>query len=226
MEADKQDNIIFNISAEEIKGMAKKIIFLMGKVNRININIQNISPMFDFFTYEKELEEIANMINNYLVKEGVLKEINILTDIFFLKKHENCVAGTDLLTYAPNGKIYICPAEYFENSEKGSVGDLNTEIKIPNRHLYTKEYAPICRNCSAYQCENCFWINKKYTYEVSVSPSFQCKKAMIENKISYKLQKKIGRKIECYNQLDNDGFKDPYLKMDGAGTNLGYYTVM
>ena len=42
----------------------------------------------------------------------------------------------------------------------------------------------------------------------------------------YKLQKKIGRKIECYNQLDNDGFKDPYLKMDGAGTNLGYYTVM
>ena len=48
----------------------------------------------------------------------------------------------------------------------------------------------------------------------------------IENKISYKLQKKIGRKIECYNQLDNDGFKDPYLKMDGAGTNLGYYTVM
>lgn len=166
------------------------------------------------------------MINNYLVKEGVLKEINILTDIFFLKKHENCVAGTDLLTYAPNGKIYICPAEYFENSEKGSVGDLNTEIKIPNRHLYTKEYAPICRNCSAYQCENCFWINKKYTYEVSVSPSFQCKKAMIENKISYKLQKKIGRKIECYNQLDNDGFKDPYLKMDGAGTNLGYYTVM
>lgn len=87
-------------------------------------------------------------------------------------------------------------------------------------------HAPICKNCSAYQCENCFWINKKYTYEVSVSPSFQCKKAMIENKISYKLQKKIGRKIECYNQLDNDGFKDPYLKMDGAGTNLGYYTVM
>ena len=100
------------------------------------------------------------MINNYLVKEGVLKEINILTDIFFLKKHENCVAGTDLLTYAPNGKIYICPAEYFENSEKGSVGDLNTEIKIPNRHLYTKEYAPICKNCSAYQCENCFGLIK------------------------------------------------------------------
>ena len=83
----------------------------------------------------------------------------------------------------------------------------------------------MCKNCSAYQCENCSWINKCTTLEVGISPSFQCKKAIIENEVTCQLQKKIGDKINCLNKVIDDGFKDPYLKMEAASVNAGYYVV-
>lgn len=224
----KHNNLIFNVKAENMEGMGEKVVRIMKNVNRINVNIQNLSSHFDFVLYERELKIIADAIEFYVNEYGILKEVNVLTDVMYLEEHGKCPAGSDALTYAPDGEIYICPALYYEKGDVDNIviGNLDSGLRIPNQHLYTKKYAPLCKNCTAYQCENCAWINQKYTYEVSVSPSFQCKKAMVEKKVSYELQKRIDGKINIVHKIAEDDFNDPYLKMEGAATNLGYYPVV
>lgn len=227
-EIEKQDNIILNIESIQLYGLAEKVKYLFDNTDRININVQNLTSEFDYELYGKELEKISEIIEEYVDKKGVLKEVNVITDVMYMSNHGKCLAGSEWLTYAPDGKIYVCPATYFEkdNCENVVSGNFETGLRIANQHLYTQEYDPLCKNCTAYQCENCSWLNWKFTNEVGVSPSFQCKKAMIENEVSYKLQRRLNGKINWSNEIVNDGFGDPYWKMDGAGTNLGYYDVI
>ena len=89
-----------------------------------------------------------------------------MTDIFFITNHGNCKAGEDVFTYAPDGKIYACPAFYYEEME--SIGDVNIGIQLKNKHLWTNKYAPLCNACDSYQCENCKLINIKNTGEVNL----------------------------------------------------------
>ena len=222
-----QSNLIFNVESTKIENLSSQVVSLLRKVNRINVNIQNLTSDFKFNVYKRELEKIAAAIEDYICMQGILKEVNVITDVMFMKKHDKCPAGSNSITYAPNGQVYICPATYFEREfcEKVISGDFEEGFDIANQHLYTNEYAALCKNCSAYQCENCSWINKCTTLEVGISPSFQCKKAIIENEVTCQLQKKIGDKINCLNKVIDDGFKDPYLKMEAASVNAGYYVV-
>ena len=71
----------------------------------------------------------------------------------------NCNAGYESITLAPDGNLYICPAFYL-NGEK-SVGDIENGLDIKNPQLYKLNHAPICRICDAYQCRRCIWLNKK-----------------------------------------------------------------
>ena len=63
-------------------------------------------------------------------KEGVLKEVSVLTDILFMHKHGGCKAGEDSITYAPDGMSYICPAFYSEGKEP--IGKLYNSADIKN----------------------------------------------------------------------------------------------
>ena len=135
---------------------------------------------FSFFLFEqRNVPHLSPLSGIYLLLlvfllGGKLKEVNILTDIFYLKEHENCGAGRYTFALAPNRKFYTCPAYFAEKKE--SVGDLKKGIHIENEHLLDSKFAPLCNECDTYQCENCVYINQLYTKEVNVSPSFQCKK--------------------------------------------------
>lgn len=175
--------------------------------DRINLNIQNITSKFNYFLYKKELKRIADFIIEENINNGKEKEINVLTDILWLEEHEGCKAGEKNLTYAPDGKLYICPAYYSQGMEEiGDVGSVN----ILNQQLYSVKYFPICQNCDTYQCERCVYINKLYTGEVNVSPEFQCKKAHIERMISLYIQSEIEKSGEVLHHLDKIEYLDPY----------------
>ena len=153
------------------------------------------------------MKRIADFIIEENINNGKEKEINVLTDILWLEEHEGCKAGEKNLTYAPDGKLYICPAYYSQGMEEiGDVGSVN----ILNQQLYSVKYFPICQNCDTYQCERCVYINKLYTGEVNVSPEFQCKKAHIERMISLYIQSEIEKSGEVLHHLDKIEYLDPY----------------
>lgn len=216
-----QSNIIFNVDSKNISELSVKVIELLNRCNRLNLNILEYNSAFDLEMYENQLKKIANYIIGYYKETGIQKEINVLTDILFMHEHEGCQAGSNLLAYAPDGKIYICPAFYAE--EKSSVGDTEEGILIGNQQLLTKEYMPLCNRCDTYQCENCKYINKKYTKEVNVSPAFQCKKAHIERKVSMKIQEELNDTWNFSNKLSDIIYNDPIYNLNLLGELNGYY---
>lgn len=55
---------------------------------------------------------------------------------------------------------------------------------IKNCQLYKLKYAPLCRECDAYQCKRCIFLNKKLTREVNIPSREQCVMAHIERNAS------------------------------------------
>ncbi len=104
----------------------------------------------------------------------------------------NCGAGETNVTLAPDGRFYVCPAFYLadENEDYGigktrfSIGDLKNGLNIKNPQLYQLDHASLCRQCDAYQCKRCVWLNRKTTYEVNTPSREQCVVAHMERNAS------------------------------------------
>lgn len=179
-------NSILLIGESRINKLDDLVKVLIKKTDRINVVVQDLTGKFDFSVYENELKKVKVTLLNENKRTNKSKQLNILTDNFFLDEHDNCKAGDRSVTLAPNGSIYICPLYY--SCKKNPVGNLNTGLsELKNSHLFKIENSPLCRNCRNYQCMNCIYLNENITREVNVSPSFQCKKASLERKISYEL---------------------------------------
>ena len=145
---------------------------------RLNIVIRDIDTFNtnDFTKYKKWLDREAKRIQKNF------QQINILSDRINLDKMNNCNAGWESITLAPDGKFYICPAFYQDNL--GDVGDLKNGINIPNPQLYRLDHAPICSHCDAYQCRRCIWLNRKTTLEVNTPSHEQCVVSHLERNAS------------------------------------------
>lgn len=217
----EQEIVIFNIEEKNISKLSYFIEKILSKTQRININIMNISRNFNMKDYYRELKKCADLLIEEFKRTQIFKEINIITDIFFIYKHEECNAGSRSFTYAPDGNLYVCPAFYSE--KMGNIGNIYTGITLPNRNLYTTKYMPICNVCDCFQCENCKYLNKKYTNEVNISPSFQCDKAQIERKISVYFQQNLKNMWEFEKELDDIKCEDPIKILERKGMYMGYY---
>ena len=137
-----------------------------------------------------------------------------------LEKMNNCNAGSENITLAPDGKFYICPAFYLadENEDFGlgktkfSIGDLVNGLDIKNSQLYKLSYAPICRNCDAFQCKRCVWLNRKTTYEINTPSHEQCVVAHLERNASRVLLNNIRKYGEYLPHIEIKEIKylDPF----------------
>lgn len=162
----------------------KEVKDLLNIVQRLNIVITDV----DKFT-ENQQEAYRAWLGNVgseleaLYVSGKSPQFNLLTDRMMLTAMNNCGAGDTCITLAPNGKFYICPAFYYDNPED-SVGDLASGIDIKNKQLYKLDFAPICRNCDAWQCKRCVWLNRKTTLEVNTPSHEQCVMAHLERNAS------------------------------------------
>lgn len=131
--------------------------------------------------YDDLLHElIPDIVSEYTYGHQV--QINVLTDRLVLNRMNNCNAGYESVTLAPNGNFYVCPAFYFNAME--SIGDLEKGLDIKNPLLYKLNHAPICRSCDAWQCKRCVWLNKKITGEINTPSHEQCSVAHIERNAS------------------------------------------
>lgn len=181
---------IVKSSINELNTSVDIVKTALTKVDRLNIVIRDIEKVYDgvLKKYNVFLEcLIPVIIEQY--KNGHNVQLNILTDRLLLKNMNNCNAGTESITLAPDGNFYICPAFFLEGEM--SVGNLERGIEMKNYQLFKLSHAPICRICDAYQCRRCVWLNKKMTREVNTPSRQQCIIAHTERNASKKLLEEL-----------------------------------
>lgn len=193
----------------------------LNHADRINIVITDIETFNEknFDTYKKILRALSEKIEALYLKEQ-FPQLNILTDRMMLEKMNNCNAGWESITLAPDGNFYVCPAFYLADDDddyglgksKFPIGDLENGVNIKNPQLYKLSHAPICRNCDAYQCKRCIWLNRKMTYEVNTPSHEQCVVAHLERNATRELLHNIRKHGEFLpnTQIDEIQHLDPF----------------
>lgn len=183
--------------------------------SRLNIVITDVETFDeqDFKNYRIALKTLAIQIKN-LYADGLSPQLNLLTDRLALENMNNCNAGWENIALAPNGMFYVCPAFYLEN-EKSSIGDLINGLDVKNPQLYRIDHAPLCRNCDAYQCKRCIWLNKKTTLEVNTPSHEQCVVAHLERNSSRALLEDV-RTLGTFlpdKEIKEIDYLDPFEKI-------------
>ena len=164
-----------------------------------------------------------------LFVQGKSPQLNLLTDRLLLGEMNNCNAGVSNVTIAPDGNFYICPAFYNlpvvdgnemtldDICQKGfSIGSLHDGLDLKNPQLYRIDHAPICRNCDAFQCKRCIWLNRKTTCEVNTPSHEQCVVAHLERNASRDLLANI-RKHGAFlpeKEITELDYLDPFDKLN------------
>ena len=216
---------VLRVSKNDLFENGTKITSILGKVKRLNVVITNIESFTDndFITYRHILDGIGKDIVKIYFDEGS-PQFNLLTDRMLLNKMNNCNAGCSHITLAPDGRLYICPAFYYENASSEymglggpkespfCIGQLTSGIEIKNAQLYKIEYAPLCRNCDAYQCKRCIWLNWKTTLEVNTPSRQQCVVSHLERNASRELMQNVRKYGEFLPEQDIPEIKylDPF----------------
>lgn len=202
---------IVRFGKKDLCKVQDKLIEHMQKGSRVNAIITDMESFSeaDFKAYEAFLDKMTDAVME-LFQLGKQPQLNILTDRIVQTKMNNCNAGVEVLTVAPNGKFYICPAFYLDGME--DCGSPEEGVKIPNDQLYKFDHAPICRVCDAYQCHRCVWLNQKTTREVNTPSRQQCVIAHLERNASQKLLtelRKIGN-CDIEQEIPTIDYLDPF----------------
>lgn len=189
------------------------VLPILYKVERLNIIITDIESFTedDFKTYSVTLQALADEVEKVYVS-GKAVQLNLLTDRMMLDKMNNCGAGDTSIALAPDGKFYVCPAFYL--SDDGyAIGNLQEGLDIRNPQLYRLDHAPLCRNCDAYQCKRCIWLNRKTTLEVNTPSHEQCVVAHLERNASRSLLQAIrkhGKFLPEMEDIKEITYLDPF----------------
>lgn len=209
-------NLVLRLKFSELLSKKEEISKLFGQDFRLNICITDADKFSDadIEKYQQLLKDWNEVFLN-LYKNEKTPQLNLLTDRMMLDKMHNCDAGVNNITLAPNGKFYLCPAFYYDEktnvfnqlnhhkpSSDNSVSDLENGLNIPNQQLLKLDHAPLCRNCDAYQCRRCLWLNRKLTWDINTPSHQQCVISHIERNASRDLLNKIRKVGEFMPEID------------------------
>ncbi|GFZ33071.1 hypothetical protein CSC2_35970 [Clostridium zeae] len=203
------DNCILLINEEKISKIYELVSELKKSTSRVNLILEDIMTWqeADVKNYELQLDLLLPLVaDSYNNNEHL--SINVLTDIFEIDDMHNCDAGESTFALAPNGRIYICPAFYF-NDPEDFIGTLEDGINIKNKKFLSLENAPICLKCDAYQCRRCKFQNKIMTDEINIPSKIQCIISHVERNKSKELKKLI--EIKELGGINKDIIDVPYL---------------
>lgn len=221
-----QDNIVYVVRTSKSELFEKHLLLkeLIAGAARLNIVITDVETFTekDFGQYEHILKVLSAHLEALYV-QGKTPQLNLLTDRMMLTKMNNCNAGWENITLAPDGKFYVCPAFYLadDNEEFGlgkvkyNIGSMETGLDIRNPQQYRLDHAPLCRNCDAYQCKRCVWLNRKTTYELNTPSHEQCVVAHLERNGSRELLLNIrshGAFLPDKEEIEKLDYLDPFEK--------------
>lgn len=183
----QSNNVVVRTTFAKLSDNVEQFTCLVFEKERVNIVITDISSLSDSDTdsYRVFLRHMVNSILQRCKNGERLPQLNILTDRLLLTTMNNCNAGAETLTVAPDGKFYVCPAFYY--GEKSDCGSVLEGISIKNPQLYKLDHAPICRECDAWHCHRCVWLNKEKTLEINTPGHIQCVISHLERNASREL---------------------------------------
>jgi len=199
----KAEIVIIRLSVNDIQNIKRVISQLAGISRRINLVLKDIESLSEekLAVYQYQLNKlIPFMIKLY--QGGNSLEVNCISDRFLLDEMNNCNAGLEHITLAPNGKFYICPGFYYSNPEN-DIGTIKNGENIPNKELLHIENAPICSVCDAFQCKRCVYLNKEITKELNTPSQQQCILSHIERNTSRSLFKQLKKSILNYSEFED-----------------------
>ncbi|MBQ9440303.1 MAG: CXXX repeat peptide maturase [Paludibacteraceae bacterium] len=218
-------NAVLRLPIKEFIAKQYDIAALLPHVKRLNICLTDIENFNDgqIKDYSKALGTLNAVLLN-LFKSGKQPQLNILTDRLQLTEMHNCGAGVSNITVAPNGKFYLCPAFYYDErtgvsnrmnhskpSSERNVGNLDSGLDIPNQQLLKLDHAPLCRNCDAYHCNRCIWLNQKLTWDNNTPSHQQCMLAHIERNASRDLQQLLtAAEVSAGEEIKQIDYLDPF----------------
>lgn len=199
---EKNNSCLFNlrIEREDLPTLAEIVLSLNGTYKKLNLFLLGIDKYTeqDLDVYKEQLE-IINREISIVSESNEFIELSFLTDRLFLTKMNNCDAGVNHFTFAPNGKMYVCPGFYYERIDD-YIGDVEGITDLKNGNLFKFEYAPLCSKCDAYHCKRCVFLNKKTTLEVNTPSHEQCVISHLERNSSKKLAEQFDEQ-----ELKNSG---------------------
>ena len=204
---------IIRTSREGLANHVPKVKEWLKTVNRLNVVLTDVETFEDdaVDSYRNTLESLAAIIvDSY--KSCKYVQLNILTDRLQLKEMNNCNAGANNVTLAPNGCFYLCPAFYYDN-EEDSVGDLKKGLDIKNQQLLRLDHAPLCRQCDAYQCKRCIWQNQRLTLDANTPSHQQCVMAHVERNASRTLLSRLKNNditLRDSQEIEEIDYLDPF----------------
>lgn len=207
-------NVVLRLSKVELFDYLNDIQEVLNVQPSLNIVITDIESFSenDYDRYKNCLSILSSVVCEKM-RTSRPANFNLLTNRFLLNAMNNCNAGDECITLAPDGNFYICPAFYIEGTE--NIGNPSDGLSIPNQQLYKLSYAPICRTCDAYQCKRCVWLNQKLTGEVNTPSREQCIIAHIERNTSRELLETIKSSgiIKTDRTIPEIDYLDPFDKI-------------
>lgn len=207
-------NVVLRLNREDLFKSVDALVSLAknGKSYRIIVNDINGFNDDDFQSYRSVLSKLSQAVEDIIVSGNEI-QISLVTDRIQLTEMNNCNAGVESITFAPDGKFYICPAFYYDGLN--DVGNPNDGLNIPNQQLLKLEYAPLCRKCDAYHCKRCVWLNQKTTLEVNTPSHEQCVVSHLERNESMRLLNSLKEKgkIRTSISIPEIDYLDPFDKI-------------
>jgi CXXX repeat peptide maturase len=180
-------NLIVRLKRTDLTRLSEILHSLYYRYKRLNLILLDIPGynQADFDEFNRQLEIIEKSVTGFYT-QGQSMELNFISDRLLLNKMNNCDAGIKHVTFAPNGRFYVCPGFYYQDTEN-HIGDLEKGFEIKNNHLLSLEFAPICRNCDAYHCKRCVFLNNISTMEVNTPSHEQCVLSHLERNTSKRI---------------------------------------
>lgn len=187
----------------------------LERCTRLNVVITDVEAFTDedFTTYKQVLEALSTSVEALYLK-GLSPQLNLLTDRMMLTAMNNCGAADTTIALAPDCRFYPCPAFYL-SADGYSIGSLADGLDIKNPQLYRLDHAPICRQCDAWQCKRCTWLNRRTTLEVNTPSNEQCVVAHLERAASRSLLTNIRRHgtfLPEHDEITELTYLDPFDK--------------
>lgn len=214
--ADVPDSVtaVVRLTLQELLDNAGKFVPVLQKATRLNVVVRDPESFSDSTveSYANALDLLAEAVKGEYARDHAV-QLNLLTDRMMLTEMNNCNAVWETLTLAPDGRFYICPAFYYSGCKP--VGSVAEGIDIRNPQLYRLDHAPICRNCDAWHCRRCVWLNRRTTLEVNTPSHEQCVMSHTEREASRRLLASI-RQLGAFlpdKEISELDYNDPFEKV-------------
>jgi CXXX repeat peptide maturase len=209
---------ILRIKRDNLSQLSEIVSALFGQFSDVSIRHPQLLSYDnqDMDIYKEQLFEIGRrLLAGNELWSGY--RLDCLTGRFWMSGTSECGAGIKSLAVGPAGELYLCPAAVHNSAAvhdgKLSCGHVLEALKLPNRHLFTREYSVPCGKCGALHCLRCVYLNKISTFEFCVPPKKLCQLANFELEVQVRFAREaMERNLwnPAYNFPDPPEVYDPY----------------